>query len=1064
MEEGISSGSSKPWGGKLEAARDYPDPAMNRFDSVSWVGLLLRKGAELSLLAALLAVPMMYQWDFPVRTQAWLQQALDGGRFFDYQVIPWIGGMMPVLESKFGAWAVLGILMIVFYMSARFVEIISKRRFFPGNEVGGDESRKTPHRLVPMICIAVYLGLGLLSLVFWAPEVPAEAQPYASGGEDGGLLGSLGGGGFLFSSITWAQVAFGLFFFIVAEDLIRRRPFVVKILGVIVFAGVVNAIWVLLIKLNMPLLTSIWVRFGEGDHRNNFGAFIGHNTGMSSFMMTPILVALTWVFAISPKRNRTLRILLAVGILIMTMAVIIAQSRAVIPILCVLVPLMLFLLARRSVLLLGTRLYIWLPVAVVFLVVTQLIDSQYNPFIRRDITLEQRVGQLTPSHLTTETRLRILWVSSTELIPASLLIGHGLGTFQYVYPLAQGEFYRRNPASGIAPTSLRTMRAHNEYLQILVELGIIGLLTVAVALFFLFRGAWGILQRTLMPHHIATQVAVFCGVLALLAHSALDFPLRVPPTALTIVILLAILSAGDRLWLFPLRPPVPNTSDDDQGKDPPTEETGIALPPEPGQVGARRDRAIHKWMMGGAVTLVFGAGIGVLAVAWMPFQSIATLVNRGQSMLEGARMGGPRSFDYLRAGQEDLRVGRRHFWIHGPVNRIHSQAQLLRARFTIEEANRIEDLEVASQVRMLGVSYATHGITDINQALSEENFHVLYRSRAALHNLISRNHPDESARRRHRQEELEDLFRATSINPGDPDTLYLLIQVLEEDVSRNRSFLVDYIRTLNHFHPGYFRETLYAQALDALALGEWDLALMRMDLLMEAVSNDLGIRHTWSTAAVQAGRISDARRMLNELNSQIETSLAARRISEGERTRLRQLREAVQLSFIQVDILSGNNTSAHREINRDEDWIYLPESMLLAWRLHLEERVSPNNPEIDEMRAEIEKLAESDPIALQIAGVTASHVFRDHAGAVNWMRKREAIADPPMDLVGYVTLARALERQGRIRDAMDVFGPWNPSHQRFTDIDNMIGTPYSRYLAQQYAMGLRNKLTNPTED
>lgn len=1064
MEEGVSPGSSKPWGGRLEEARDYPDPNMNRFDAISWAGLLLRKGAELSLLAALLAVPMMYQWDFPVQAQAWLQEALQGGRLFDYQVIPWIGGMMPVLESKFGAWAVLGILMITFFMAARLVELISKRRFFPGNEIAGEESRKTPHRLVPLICIAVYLGLGLLSIIFWPPEVPAEAQPYTGGDEDAGFFGSLGGGGFLFSSITWAQVAFALFFFLVAEDLVRRRPFVVKILGIIVIAGVINAIWVLLIKVNAPVLSSIWVRFGETDHRNNFGAFIGHNTGMSSFMMTPILVAITWVFAISPKRNRTLRILLAVGILLMTMAVIIAQSRAVIPILCVVIPLMLFILARRSCLLLGTRLYIWLPVAVVFLIVTQLIDSQYNPFFRRDITLEQRVGQLTPGHLTTETRLRILWVSATELIPASPIIGHGLGTFQYVYPLAQGEFYRRHPASGIAPTSLRTMRAHNEYLQVLVELGILGLLTVGAALFFLFRGAWYILQRSLMPHHIATQVAVFCGVLALLIHSALDFPLRVPPTALTLVILLAILSAGDRLWLFPLRPPDPNTTEDDQGSDPPTEETGIGLPPEPGSAGDQPDKALHKWAMGGSVVAVFAAGVGILAVAWMPYQSIATLVNRGQSMLEGARMGGPMAYDYLRAGQEDLRIGRRHFWIHGPVNRIHSQAQTLRARYTIEEANRIADMETAAQVRALGVSYATHGITDINQALSEENFHVLYRSRAGLHNLIARNDPDESIRRRHRQEELEDLFRATSINPGDPDTLYLLIQILEEDVSRNRSFLVDYIRTLNHFHPGYFRETLYAQALDALALGEWELAYSRTDLLMEAVNLDLGLRHTWSTAAIHAGRLNDARRALNDLNEHIDIRLSGTRLSESERTRLRQLREGTQMSFIQIDILSGNNTSAHREINRDDDWMYIPEAMLLAWRMYLEKRVAPNNPEIDEMRGEIERLAAGDPIALQIAGVTAAHIFRDHAEAISWLRQREAISDPPMDLVGHVTLARSLERQGRVRDAMDVFGPWNPTHQRFTDMDNMIGTPYARFIAQQYAMSLRDKLAEPNQD
>lgn len=1063
LEDLPSGTSNKPWGGKLEAVRDYPDPAMTRFDTVSWVGLLLRKGAELSLLAVLLAVPMMYQWDLPVKAQAWFQQLLERGRFFDYQLNPWIGGMMPVLESKFGAWAVLGMLMICFFLGARIFELFSKRRFFPLGASVGDESRRTPHRLVPLVCIAAFLGLGLLSIIFWPPGVPPEARQFL-GGEGGGYFANLGGGGFLFSTIAWVQLAFALFFFLVAEDLIRRRPFVVKILSIIVIAGIVNAIWVLLLKMGIPLLESVWVQFGDRDYRNNFGAFIGHNTGMSSFMMAPILVSLMWVFSISPKRNRPIRLLVAIGILLMTLAVVIAQSRAVIPILCVVVPLMLFMLARRSCLLYGTRLYIWLPVAVFFIVMTQVIESQYNPFFRRDITLEQRVGQLTASHLSTETRLRILWVSATELIPQRVVAGHGFGTFQYVYPSAQGEFYRKNPVSALAPTSLRTMRAHNEYLQVLVELGLLGLLVGLTALYFLFRGAWGVLQRTLMPHHISTQISVLCAIIAILIHSALDFPLRVPPIAVTLLVLLAVLSAGDRLWIFPLKPPTPAGDDaSDPVEDPPTEDAEIGLPPVSAEGSARGMSTSRAWATGSLALAIFFVGGMALAILWSPFQSISTLVNRGQAMLEGARVGGPHAYDYLQAAQEDLRVGRRHFWIHGPSNRIHSQAQLIRARFTMEEANRQHDIQLASQIRALGVSFANHGINDINQGLSEENFHVLYRHRAALNNLISRNDPDPTIRRRHRQNEMEDLFRAAGMNPGDPDTLYLLIQILEEDVARNRGFLVDYIRTLHHFHPRYFHDTLYTQVLDATAMGEWDLAMLRLEILIEAVPDDYGLKHIWTTPAIQVGRIEEARRVLGEVTASLDAEMARPNLPPREVQRLRTLREYIQLSSILADIKAGNDLSALREISREDDFLNTPPSHLAAVRLYLKSRINPSDESISAVRQEIERLGRVDPIAFQVAATAALYMFDLPGEAERWMRRRFQVADPPVDIAGHVILARALARQERYGEAIDVFGPWNGVYQRFPEIDTMIGTSYLRHLAQTFARELREKAVERTD-
>ena len=112
-------------------------------------------------------------------------------------------------------------------------------------------------------------------------------------------------------------------------------------------------------------------------------------------------------------------------------------------------------------------------------------------------------------------------------------LGWGLGTFPVVYPQFRS-FY----------TSFFVNQAHNDYLQLLVETGIVGF---AIALWFLiltFRRAWAKLENWPETVNGTLTVAALIGCIGVLVHSFLDFNLQIPANAALFYVLCAIAASG----------------------------------------------------------------------------------------------------------------------------------------------------------------------------------------------------------------------------------------------------------------------------------------------------------------------------------------------------------------------------------------------------------------------------------------------------------------------------------------------------------------------------------------
>lgn len=119
------------------------------------------------------------------------------------------------------------------------------------------------------------------------------------------------------------------------------------------------------------------------------------------------------------------------------------------------------------------------------------------------------------SDATTSSQSRmVIWSTTSHAIVDFMPFGSGLGSFPKVYPLYEN-------VQKLDPTVV--VHAHNDYLELALELGIAGVLLIA-----LFLAWWGAAEWRIWRSAEANPFvrAASIASAAMLAHSLVDFPLR----------------------------------------------------------------------------------------------------------------------------------------------------------------------------------------------------------------------------------------------------------------------------------------------------------------------------------------------------------------------------------------------------------------------------------------------------------------------------------------------------------------------------------------------------------
>jgi len=128
----------------------------------------------------------------------------------------------------------------------------------------------------------------------------------------------------------------------------------------------------------------------------------------------------------------------------------------------------------------------------------------------------------------------LVWKDSLNIIKNFPLFGSGLGTFKYIYPL-----YKENLKSGVD-----YHYAHNDYIHLLVETGLIGFTCLMTGLLILIRDAITFLNvqaKSGNSQAFFVTLGAFCSIVSILIHSIADFNLHIPSNALYFTTMIGII-------------------------------------------------------------------------------------------------------------------------------------------------------------------------------------------------------------------------------------------------------------------------------------------------------------------------------------------------------------------------------------------------------------------------------------------------------------------------------------------------------------------------------------------
>lgn len=175
-----------------------------------------------------------------------------------------------------------------------------------------------------------------------------------------------------------------------------------------------------------------------------------------------------------------------------------------------------------------------LPVVFVFLVIAGAAA----------IPMSGRLAELDPEAReqgTLQVR-KLIWSGAYSVFLQNPLFGHGPGSFQILYP------EHRNPDYSILGVSHNTLHTHCEYLEILVDLGVIGIILWGFVLFFSLKK---------FSNASPVRMGAFAGIAGMLAEAMVSVHLRWPPTAWLLSFLFLVFIASETRRSSPGRMRIP---------------------------------------------------------------------------------------------------------------------------------------------------------------------------------------------------------------------------------------------------------------------------------------------------------------------------------------------------------------------------------------------------------------------------------------------------------------------------------------------------------------------------
>ena len=169
----------------------------------------------------------------------------------------------------------------------------------------------------------------------------------------------------------------------------------------------------------------------------------------------------------------------------------------------------------------------WIVSLILILLVISIVYSTPNPLNPEKISVTQRVAATIEEGSSSMQCRFLIWLSSLETIRQSPILGKGIGTYGINYPLSQGIVLEKERYKKYIPYTNKSINAHNDYLHIGGEIGIIGLGAFLWVIFAFYKNILNGLLRSQNRERIFLLIGFIGGVTALLVHALFSFPFHI---------------------------------------------------------------------------------------------------------------------------------------------------------------------------------------------------------------------------------------------------------------------------------------------------------------------------------------------------------------------------------------------------------------------------------------------------------------------------------------------------------------------------------------------------------
>lgn len=173
----------------------------------------------------------------------------------------------------------------------------------------------------------------------------------------------------------------------------------------------------------------------------------------------------------------------------------------------------------------------WLILLFSIFLIIAIIYSVDNPLNRSPISATERaVSVFDAQEQDKSLNQRFLtWQSTLNMIKDKPFFGSGIGSFKLNYLYYQADLLRQKP--DYLKYYNKSAEAHNEYLQIWSEMGIIGLLFFLLFIYLFYHHSIKIIRELEKNEEKIILIGLISGITITLFHSIFSFPLHIPATS-----------------------------------------------------------------------------------------------------------------------------------------------------------------------------------------------------------------------------------------------------------------------------------------------------------------------------------------------------------------------------------------------------------------------------------------------------------------------------------------------------------------------------------------------------